>query len=205
MRQTRGVGDAGQAFPLYITVVGGLLLLAFVYLAVGQAAANRNGAQTAADAAALAAALDTRDKLTDDWLENVLDPEKWQDIFDGVGSPLDGCGRAQELAAENNATAFCTPLAGLPPGYRVEVKTTEPVGDSIVPGTENVHSTATATAVIEWRCDFDLPGEDADDEALPELRCDDADWQLDPENLDDLPGPEDLFDVHLTDGQGNDE
>ncbi|MFI9797967.1 pilus assembly protein TadG-related protein [Streptomyces sp. NPDC052302] len=200
MRQARRAGDAGQAFPLYITVVGGLLLLAFVYLAVGQAAANRNGAQTAADAAALAAALDTRDQLTDDWLENVLDPEKWQDIFDGRAVPLGGCARAQELAAQNNATAVCTPEPGLPPGYRVEVETTEPVGDSIVPGTENVHSTATATAVIEWRCDFDHPGEDADDETLPELRCDDTDWQLDPENLDDLPGPEDLFDVHLTDG-----
>lgn len=186
-------------------MVGGLLLLAFVYLAVGQAAANRNGAQTAADAAALAAALDARDKLTDDWVENILDPEQWQDIFEGRGIPPGACGRAQELAAQNNANASCTLKPGLPPGYRVDVKTTEPVGDSIVPGTENIHSTATATAVIEWRCDFDLPGEDADDEALPELRCDDADWQLDPENLDDLPGPEDLFDVHLTDGQGNDE
>ena len=119
-------------------MVGGLLLLAFVYLAVGQAAANRNGAQTAADAAALAAALDTRDQLTDDWLENVLDPEQWQDIFDGKGVLLDGCGRAQELAAQNNATAFCDPLPGLPPGYQVEVETTEPVGDSIVPGTEDI-------------------------------------------------------------------
>ncbi|MEV8091552.1 pilus assembly protein TadG-related protein [Streptomyces nigra] len=198
-------GDAGQAFPIYITVVAGLLFLAFAYLAVGQAAANRNGAQTAADAAALAAALDTRDKLTDNWLENVLDPEKWQDIFDGEGVPLGGCGRAQELAAQNNATAFCTPLTGLPPGYQVDVTTTETVGDSIVPGTENTKSKATATAVIELRCEFDPPGEDAEDEVLPELRCGDTDWQLDPDNLDDLPGPEDLFDVHLTDGQGNDE
>ncbi|MFE5186877.1 pilus assembly protein TadG-related protein [Streptomyces sp. NPDC056628] len=205
MRRSPRLGDAGQAFPIYLTVVAGLLFLAFAYLAVGQAAANRNGAQTAADAAALAAALDTRDKLTDDWLENVLDPEQWQDIFDGEGFPLDGCGRARELAAQNNATAFCTSEPGLPPGYQVEVATTEPVGDSIVPGTEDIHSTATATSVIEPRCEFDLPAEDAGDEALPELRCDDTDWQLDPENLDDLPGPEDLFDVHLTDGQGNDE
>ncbi|MFD6313855.1 pilus assembly protein TadG-related protein [Streptomyces nigra] len=205
MRRSPRSGDAGQAFPVYITVVAGLLFLAFAYLAVGQAAANRNGAQTAADAAALAAALDTRDQLTDDWLENVLDPERWQDIFDGKGALLDGCGRAQELAAQNNATASCAPLTGLPPGYRVDVETTDPVGDSIVPGTEDIRSTATATAVIDLRCEFELPAEDADDETLPELRCDDTDWTLDPENLEDLPGPEDLFDVHLTDGQGNDE
>ncbi|MDO0935986.1 pilus assembly protein TadG-related protein [Streptomyces sp. DG2A-72] len=205
MTSARRFGDAGQAFPIYITVVGGLLFLAFVYLAVGQAAANRNGAQTAADAAALAAALDTRDKLTDEWVDNLLDPTKWQDIFDGVDVGLDGCGRAHQLAAQNDATADCTPLPGLPPGYTVDVETTESVGDSIVPGTENMHSKATATAVIELRCDFDLPGEDAGEDVLPELTCGDDTWDLNPDDLDDLPGPEDLFDVHLADAQANDE
>lgn len=204
MRPSR-YGDAGQAFPIYITVVGGLLMLAFVYLAVGQAAANRNGAQTAADAAALAAALDTRDKLTNEWVENVLDPTQWQDIFDGEGVVFDGCGRASQLAAQNDATVDCTQTFGLPPGYHVEARTTEPVGDSIVPGTEDMHSTATATAVIEPLCEFELPGEDAEDDVLPQLTCKDRDWTLDPEDLDDLPGPEDLFDVHLADGQANDE
>ncbi|WP_031483700.1 pilus assembly protein TadG-related protein [Streptomyces bicolor] len=198
MRPRRS-GDAGQAFPIYITVVAGLLFLAFAYLAVGQAAANRNGAQTAADAAALAAALDTRDKLTDEWVENVLDPTKWQAIFDGEGVVFDGCGRAAELAAQNDATADCQSTLGLPPGYEVDVETTKPVGDSIVPGTEDMHSTATATAVIEPLCEFELPGEDAGDDVLPELTCKDRNWTLDPEDLDDLPGPEDLFDVHLAD------
>ncbi|MFH0521437.1 pilus assembly protein TadG-related protein [Streptomyces sp. M41] len=194
--------DAGQAFPIYITVVAGLLLLAFAYLAVGQAAANRNSAQTAADAAALAAALDTRDKLTDEWVENVLDPTKWQDIFDGVGAALEGCGRAMQLAAQNDATALCRPQFGLPPGYEVEATTTEPVGDSIVPGTETVRSKATATAVIEPRCEFELPDQesgDGGDAVLPQLICEDRKWTLDPDDLDDLPGPEDLFDVHLAD------
>ena len=59
----RSPRDDGQAFPIYITVVGGLLFLAFAYFAVGQAAVNRNGAQTAADAAALAAAQEARDQL----------------------------------------------------------------------------------------------------------------------------------------------
>jgi len=84
----RGRGDAGQAFPIYITVVAGLLFLAFAYLAVGQAAANRNGAQTAADAAALAAAQDTRDQLAELWKLDVKDPAKWWDIFHGIAAGL---------------------------------------------------------------------------------------------------------------------
>ncbi|WP_329600286.1 pilus assembly protein TadG-related protein [Streptomyces pseudovenezuelae] len=193
--------DAGQAFPIYITVVGGLLLLAFAYLAVGQAAANRNSAQTAADAAALAAALDTRDKLTDEWVENILDPTKWRDIFDGQGVTFGGCARATQLAAQNDAAVQC---ASHPeweiPGYEVEATTNQSVGDSIVPGTENEHSTERARAVIEPRCEFELPVTGAAPDVLPELKCDDGvDWPLDPEDLTDLPKPEDLFDVHLAD------
>ncbi|MFI0539896.1 pilus assembly protein TadG-related protein [Streptomyces sp. RP5T] len=197
--------DAGQAFPIYITVVAGLLFLAFAFLAVGQAAANRNGARTAADAAALAAALDTRDKLTDKWVENILDPTKWLDIFNGVGVEFDGCARAYELAAQNDATGLgCQSLPGVPPGYTVEVRTNKTIGDSIVPGVEGRQSTDTATAVIKGLCDFKLPGEDADADVLPKLTCKDGrEWTLDPEHLTDLPGPEDLFDVHLA--RANDE
>ncbi|ANS67630.1 secreted protein [Streptomyces lincolnensis] len=181
-------------------MVAGLLFLAFAYLAVGQAAANRNGAQTAADAAALAAALDTRDKLADEWVENVLDPTKWRDIFDGNGVPFDGCGRADQLAAQNNATAACGIADELYPGYTVEVETNKAVGDSIVPGTENIHAKASATAVIEPLCTFPPLGEGAGDDVLPELTCkDDEKWKLDPEDLVDLPEPQDLFDVHLVD------
>ncbi|MEU0413974.1 pilus assembly protein TadG-related protein [Streptomyces griseorubiginosus] len=193
--------DAGQAFPIYITVVGGLLLLAFAFLAVGQAAANRNSAQTAADAAALAAALDTRDELTDEWVENILDPTKWRDILDGEGVPYLGCARADQLAAQNDATVQCEahPEWSIP-GYKVVSRTNQSVGDSIVPGTENQHSTESATAVIEPRCDFEFPGTGADPDVLPKLTCEDGvDWTLDPEDLTDLPKPEDLFDVHLAD------
>ena len=85
-------------------VVAGLLFLAFAYLAVGQAAANRNGAQTAADAAALAAAQETRNQMAGDWLEVVDDPTKWQDILDGDNAVFDACWRAYELADQNDAT-----------------------------------------------------------------------------------------------------
>ncbi|CAL9436135.1 pilus assembly protein TadG-related protein [Streptomyces sp. enrichment culture] len=190
-------GDAGQAFPIYITVVGGLLFLAFAYLAVGQAAANRSDAQTAADAAALAAAQDRRDKLADVWLANLNDPTTWLDIFDGdVGSLGPSCVRAHELAAANNATVQeCAPDGLL--GFTVEVQTNHTVGESIVPGTEDFKSSERATAVIEPRCTFALP-EGAED--LPLLTCKGTPWKLDPEGPASLlPQPEDLFDVHLAD------
>lgn len=194
----RRYGDAGQAFPIYITVVAGLLFLALAYLAVGQAAANRNGAQTAADAAALAAAQDTRDQLADAWVKDVLDPTKWQDIFDGNVAVDPSCWRAYQLAGQNDAhVEGCSPTAPL--GYTVKVKADKPVGKSIVPGTEKTYAQASATAVVEPLCTFEAPGEDAGDSTLPQLTCRDRDWDLDPDDLTDLPGPADLFDVHLAD------
>ena len=191
----RTYDDAGQAFPIYITVVAGLLFLAFAYFAVGQAAVNRNGAQTAADAAALAAAQKTRDQLAGEWLDDVLDPAKWDGIFHGDGA-VNGCDRAAELAEQNDATLGpCDQPEPL--RYDVEVTTNKTVGESIVPGTENKQSRATATAVIEALCTFDPPGQGA---ALPQLKCqDDKIWDLNPDDLTDLPKPQDLFDVHLAD------
>ncbi|GJF19299.1 hypothetical protein SHO565_03730 [Streptomyces sp. HO565] len=178
-------------------MVGGLLFLALAYFAVGQAAATRNEAQTAADAAALAAALETRDQLADQWLANVLKPDSWQDIFDGEVPVPSGCWRAQELAASNDASVSCQPDGPL--GYSVVAETNEAVGDTIVPGTEDQKATESATAVIEPRCTFTLPGEDAGDDELAVLSCEGEKWDLDPDDLLDLPKPEDLFDVHLAD------
>ncbi|MFI5683766.1 pilus assembly protein TadG-related protein [Streptomyces sp. NPDC051636] len=199
----RRFSDAGQAFPIYITVVAGLLFLAFAYLAVGQAAVNRNGAQTAADAAALAAAQNTRDQLAGKWVEAVLDPTKWQDIFDGNVAVDSSCWRAYQLASQNDAhvEGGCPPAGPL--GVTIQVKSNKPVGDSVVPGTERVYAEASATAVIESLCTFPPLGDDAGDKALPRLTCKDRsgdrNWDLNPDDLTDLPGPEDLFDVHLAD------
>ncbi|MFJ6063339.1 pilus assembly protein TadG-related protein [Streptomyces tendae] len=194
----RPCDDAGQAFPIYITVVAGLLFLALAYLAVGQAAGTRSEAQTAADAAALAAALETRDQLADQWLDKVLEPESWQEIFEGKASVPNACWRAEELAARNDASVDCAPDGLL--GYTVSAETNETVGDTIVPGTEDQKATESATAVIEARCSPTPPAEDADDEALPSLTCKGGeDWDVKPEDLSDLPKAEDLFDVHLAD------
>ncbi|MFE7647954.1 pilus assembly protein TadG-related protein [Streptomyces phaeoluteigriseus] len=197
MTQPRAHGDAGQVFPIYLTVVAGLLFLAFAYFAVGQAAVNRNGAQTAADAAALAAAQEARDQLADLWIVDVRDPAKWQGIFDGNGAD-DTCWRAFELAAMNDAgNVDCGPDGLL--GYSVTVQANKPIGASVVPGTADRRAHASATAVIEPLCTFQVPGEEADGDLLPKLTCEDGDWELDPEDLTDLPAPEDLFDVHLAD------
>jgi hypothetical protein len=193
----RADGDAGQAFPIYITVVGGLLFLALAYLAVGQAAATRSEAQTAADAAALAAALETRDYLAGEWLTNVLEPDTWQDIFTGDVPTPDACWRAHELAASNDASVDCTADGML--RYTVVAETNGTVGDTIVPGTENQKATESASAVIEARCDFKPLAEDAGDDVLPVLSCKGEDWEFDPDDLSVLPEPEDLFDVHLAD------
>ncbi len=190
--------DDGQAFPIYITVVAGLLFLAFAYLAVGQAAVNRSGAQTAADAAALAAAQDVRDQLAAQWVQDLMDPAKWQDIFDGDTEITDPCGRAGQLAAQNDA--HLDHCYSLPPlKYKAEVTANKSVGDSVVPTTENIKSTASATAEIEPLCKFESPGDEAEDDTLPELTCDGKVWDLEPDDPAGLPKPEDLFDVHLAD------
>nr|WP_167535043.1 pilus assembly protein TadG-related protein [Streptomyces galilaeus] len=199
MIRSREFGDSGQVFPIYIMVVAGLLFVAFAYFAVGQAAVNRNGAQTAADAAALAAAQEARDQLADLWTLDVRDPAKWQGIFDGNGAD-DTCWRALELAAMNDAgNVDCDPDGLL--GYRVTVQANKPIGASVVPGTADRRAHGSATAVIEPLCTFELPGEDAEENILPKLTCGDEgrEWELDPDDLGDLPKPEDLFDVHLAD------
>ncbi|MEV5999031.1 pilus assembly protein TadG-related protein [Streptomyces griseomycini] len=200
MTRSCNYGDAGQAFPIYITVVGGLLFLAFAYFAVGQAAANRNDAQTAADAAALAAAQDRRDQLAGAWVQALLDPTEWQDIFDGKAEGLGlSCWRADQLAAQNDADVLsCLPDGLL--GYTVVVETNDTVGDSIVPGTEDEKSQEAATAVIEPRCTFELPTGDVEGDDPPPLTCEGREWDLDPKGPEELlPKPEDLFDVHLAD------
>ncbi len=63
--------DAGQTLPIYVVAIGGLLFLALAFFAVGQAAATRNGAQTAADAAALAAGQKYRDDLRKGFLDEL--------------------------------------------------------------------------------------------------------------------------------------
>ncbi|MFJ6576250.1 pilus assembly protein TadG-related protein [Streptomyces sp. NPDC091368] len=220
-----GVRDKGQAFPVYIAVIAGLLFLAFVYFVVGQAASTRNGAQTAADAAALAAAQDARDQLRKGWLKVIDDPEQWGDFLEGkVYDVPAACESAAVFAAKNDAdlqAAGCAQLPAGSEGFSVTVRTRRSVGRSIVPGTDAQHATASARAVIVPKCSFaereeseppeetdpspdpTAPGEDPEegDEPILGLTCDGEPWSVDPRDPT-LPRVEDLFTVRLT---GDDE
>ncbi|WP_411073692.1 pilus assembly protein TadG-related protein [Streptomyces sp. cmx-4-7] len=207
-------GDSGQAAPLYIAAVVGLLFLALMFFAFGQADIRRNETQTAADAAALAAAKDSRDGLEEDLHLNILDPDWLKNLVDGVvRSPEVGCAEASRFAAENDAQSIgCFPLSDGRWGVTVKVKSEKPVGKSIVEGTEGQHAETTATAVVEFRCVFEpseatekppTGGEDEDPEEEEEkpspgqFFCDGEKWVIDPMRLDLLPDMADLFDVRL--------
>ncbi|MEV3989392.1 pilus assembly protein TadG-related protein [Streptomyces sp. NPDC049837] len=180
--------ETGQASPLYIFVVASLLFLALAFFAVGQAGATRNGAQSAADAAALAAAREQRDSFD-------LTIDDLGDLLDGALIPtLDGCGASHHYAGQNKANvAECRPLDDGRWGSRVSVTSQKPVGDTILPGTDNLTAEATATAIVVPRCSFDP----ADDDSAPSpgsLDCEGDVMDLDPT---DLPDMSDLFDVRL--------
>ncbi|MEV0370450.1 pilus assembly protein TadG-related protein [Streptomyces sp. NPDC050636] len=216
--------DAGQAFPLYIVAVGGLLFLAFAFFAVGQAAATRNGAQTAADAAALAAGQKYRDLLSKGFLDAIGDGidgrdgseggagTGWEDLLNGRGMPSEAaCDNADWFAGRNNASVTtCTPDSW-PTSFAVTIKTSNTVGDSVIPGTENKHASAEAKAVVAPRCTIDPApagegkagqdgkgGKGKDDKPAPvAITCDGKRWTLDPDDVHDLPDASDLFAVRL--------
>ncbi|MDH2393548.1 pilus assembly protein TadG-related protein [Streptomyces sp. HNM0663] len=209
--------ERGQATPLYMAAVVGLLFVALVYLALGQADIKRSGTQTAADAAALAAAQESRDELD---LADFLDD--LEDLFDGeLSGTADGCAEAARFAARNDATASCIRLTDGRWGFTVTATSREPMGDNIVSGTAGERAKATATAIVEPRCTFtpaepEAPPEDAEDSPEGEddgqtedgaeaeeqpspgtLACDGEEWIVDPQHLDLLPDMADLFTVRL--------
>ncbi|WP_311316963.1 pilus assembly protein TadG-related protein [Streptomyces sp. CEV 2-1] len=175
---SRNNADRGQAFPIYIVMVAGLLFVAFAFFAVGQASATRNGAQGAADAAALAAAQDARDGLGPPFLAALQSPNGLDEFLRDYRYGPVPCVQAQRLAAANDSDV----VGGFPGhggcswdyGYlqdkvTAEVKTRYTVGSSVIPGTATKHATADATAVIEFRCTWkakDAPSTDpgADDD-----------------------------------------
>ncbi|MEU6396464.1 pilus assembly protein TadG-related protein [Streptomyces cinnamoneus] len=143
--------DRGQAFPIYVIVVAGLLFAALAFFVVGQASATRSDAQGAADAAALAAGRAARDDVLLGLDLAALAPADWEKILDGKAFEVgEACGEATAFAAKNRATVTsCDPAL---PRFTVTVETKEAVGQSVIPGTESMHGTATATALIKPRC-----------------------------------------------------
>ncbi|MEU2246487.1 pilus assembly protein TadG-related protein [Streptomyces sp. NPDC019224] len=212
--------DLGQAAPLYITAVAGLLFLALIFFTFGEADIQRNSAQSAADAAALAAAKESRSRLEPDLATHLTDPDYFESVFNtpffrGLGN---ACGKASEFAALNEATGVqCRPLTDGRWGYEVSLKSDKGMSTDIVPGTKGKKAEAMAVAVVEPRCTFTPAAEEApaaeaepDPESEPDpdpeseaaavgkVRCDGGqEWVVDPEGLALMPDMADLFSVHL--------
>ncbi|MGW7440097.1 pilus assembly protein TadG-related protein [Streptomyces sp. NPDC054849] len=143
--------DRGQAFPIYVVMVAGLLFAALALFVIGQAAVTRSDAQGAADAAALAAGREARDKVLLGLDLAAVQPADWKKIVDGdllkVG---EACAAAEAFAARNDAeVSGCEPSL---PRFTVRVETRGTVGESVIPETGSMHGTATATALIEPKC-----------------------------------------------------
>ncbi|MGQ4490407.1 pilus assembly protein TadG-related protein [Streptomyces sp. SAS_281] len=204
--------EAGQAAPLYITAVAGVLFVALVLFAFGEADIRRNGAQSAADAAALAAAKESRSLLEPDLKAHLRDPEYFESVFSKpfLGGTNDACWKASDFAARNEAGAVrCRRLADGRWGYVVRLQSAKGMSTDIVPGTEGRKAEATAVAVIEPRCAFvpaETPAPDADpdvDEDPPSasigrIHCDGGlDWSVDAEDPTLVPDVADLFTVRL--------
>ncbi|WP_330298304.1 pilus assembly protein TadG-related protein [Streptomyces sp. NBC_00503] len=145
--------DRGQAFPVYIVAVAGLLFAALAFFVVGMAGATRSDAQKAADASALAAAREARDGVFGDLKLPDLKPADWEKILNGQAfDARDACAEAERFAEMNDATANC--VASLPK-VSVSVTTDGTVGKSVIPGTDAVHGKARATAVIKPLCSLE--------------------------------------------------
>ncbi|MEV5939254.1 pilus assembly protein TadG-related protein [Streptomyces sp. NPDC051994] len=193
--------DRGQAFPIYVVMVAGLLFLAFAFFAVGQASATRNGAQGAADSAALAAAQRAREELGLRFPGVLTAPGGLDDIFKDEGFVAAARDEAVSFGAKNHADLL--PGGWQPhPGrtgqfeFTVTVQTQYTVGRSVIPGTEQDHAKASATAVIELRCGLP-PGSGGDNAPAPPpvtITCDGQDVPVDP-----LPKLEKIFTVKLVD------
>ncbi|MFG2565907.1 pilus assembly protein TadG-related protein [Streptomyces sp. NPDC048567] len=214
--------DRGQAAPLYIAAVAGLLFAALVFFAFGEADIRRNGAQSAADAAVLAAAKESRSLLEPDLKAHLTDPKYFESVFSTsfLGGPDNACWKASDFAVRNKASVVrCSPLADGRWGYEVRLKSDRAMSTDIVPGTEGRKAEAAAVAVIEPRCAFVAaespapdpdpdpdPDSDPDADADPDpasasigkIRCDGGlDWSLDPEDPTLMPDMADLFTVRL--------
>ncbi|WP_372411903.1 pilus assembly protein TadG-related protein [Streptomyces luteireticuli] len=195
-----GARDAGQAFPVYVVAVAGLLFVALAVFAVGMAGAARNGARSAADASALAAAQSYRDEVFAGFLRDLGTADAGRRWLTGLGDPpRAACSEAARLAGSNDADdERCRITAGPGPAtsFEVTARTRKAVGTSVVPGTEDVHARATARAVLEPRC---RPGPGDVPHAGPFLlECDDGrELTVDPGHPDPLLDAKDLFAVRL--------
>jgi Flp pilus assembly protein TadG len=188
--------DDGQTLGIYIVAVGALFFLAFAFFAVGQASVTRNGAQTAADAAALAAARGARDGIETDFLNALKagDIAKLKGLLNGTGiDGLGACAAAGTYAAGNDAEVTACPGTNVPLSYTVGIRTLGTVGKSVVNGTEGIHATSKATAVITPRCTDGRKGPNA-----IIFTCNSGELTVDPTASNFKLNLAEFFSVHLS-------
>lgn len=195
-----GSRDRGQVLPFYAAMMFCLLFAALAFVVVGMAGATRSDAQGAADAAALAAAREVRDNVFVGRNLLILTPENWEEILAGRAFNTKGaCEKAQGFATSNEASAVCGDF--VVPDFTVTVTTDDAVGDSVLPGTEDMQGHATATALIEPRCFLDPAVPPLPPGGSVGIKCRDGSViTVDPSN----PGPlhkltRKFFNVRLTD------
>lgn len=194
--------DRGQAFPIYIMMVAGLLFLALAFFAVGKASALRNGAQGAADASALAAAQSAREQFEAPFIAAL-----WANSIDAFlqKSPFyAACAAAEGLASDNDADLkSCIPKEG---GRRdtitTKVEGRGTVDSSVIPGSDHIVAKAKATAIVEFRCDW--TSVDLNDDGVQDIYFFTCDGGKMAEIRPSSPPPwssvsKILFDVHLVD------
>lgn len=189
--------ESGQAAPLYITAVVGLLFLALIFFAFGEADVRRNGAQSAADAAALAAAQESRSLEEVDLRAHIMDRVYLSILFNGpFPGTHSGCMKASWFARQNDATSVrCDRLPGRW-GFSVDVRSNKGMSANLVPGTEGKRAKATSVAVVESRCKF-IPNPDLTSPSPGTLACDSKVWVINPKDMALLPDMTDLFTVRL--------
>jgi hypothetical protein len=179
-------------------MVTGLLVIAVTLFVFARAAVLRSSGQSAADAAALAAATESRDKLYQDFREAVDGDGDLDDILTGEDFYVDAaCDEAApRLANQNDAVLDgCDSLSDGRPGYEVSVLTNGTLGDTIIPGVpEDQQANGIATAVIRGLCEVEDEGN-----AEVELDCEEEDLTFDPGDEDELPEARELFQVYLED------
>jgi Flp pilus assembly protein TadG len=176
--------------------VGALFFLAFAFFAVGQASVVRNGAQTAADSAALSAAREARDGIAADFLDALKagDTDALGHLVKGEG--IDGagaCAAAGVYAADNNAEVSSCPGPNGPLSYTIGIRTLGTVGNSVVNGTEDIHGTAKATAVVTPLCTVGARQGD-----VITFNCDAGKLTVDPTAGDFQLNLAEFFSVHLS-------
>ncbi len=175
--------------------VGALFFLAFAFFAVGQASSVRNTAQTAADATALAAAREVRDSVREPFLDALEagDLERLADLLALNEMTTDGaCAAAADYAGQNKAVVDVCDVGG-PGAATVALHTSGTVGKSVVPGTESMHASAAATAIVESRCIVD----DKDGDAITFI-CDGDRLTVDPTAGDFALNLAEFYSVYLS-------